>query len=165
MTLVCPECGHENELGVLHCVQCGTSLQSAEHTPVFLHPEELEKLHQSAPSQLGLYGAPSIVHLYVESNPVLEVELGEETILGRAGAPGEPSADVDFTPYQAVEKGVSRLHAVIRNHGNILTLTDLNSTNGTTLNGERLVTGKPRIIKSNDEIWLGRLVMRIQFDE
>ncbi|MBN1287728.1 MAG: FHA domain-containing protein [Anaerolineae bacterium] len=133
----------------------------SEPTPVFLRVNDIQKTRTrpAVPaSGVGLYGAPSEVEFIIEGYPALNITLAPETTIGRRGA------SVDLSAYHASAKGVSRLHAVIRSHGNILTLTDLNSTNGTILNGEPLVPGKQRIIKSNDEIQMGRLVMRVQFD-
>lgn len=158
MTLICPQCGQENDTTALYCSVCGAELAYGEPTPVFLRATDLKKSSSNVLTEsVGLYGAPAKVELLIEGYPALTVTLTSETTLGRGGA------CVDLTDYQAGEKGVSRLHAVIRNQGNILTLADLNSTNGTTLNGELLLPGKQRIIKSNDEIQLGKLVLRVQF--
>ncbi len=165
MSILCAQCGHENDLDATECSKCGASL-NYDYTPVFTRMSEIDRLRKkTGTGGLGLYGAPSSVYLLIEGYTDLRVEIGQETTLGRSGSATQSSPDVDLTPYQATDKGVSRLHAAIRSHGNIMTLTDLNSTNGTILNGETLTPGKPRIIKSNDEIQLGGLVMRIQFDK
>ncbi|MCZ7542435.1 MAG: FHA domain-containing protein [Anaerolineae bacterium] len=168
MALICPVCRHENEPGTVYCAQCNAPLPQDDHTPIVNARDLIDqvKAHQRTTEGLGLYGAPATVTLYVEDDESpLRVSLLHETTLGRKGPPGEPGPDVDLSPYDALDKGVSRIHAIIQNHGNILTLTDLGSTNGTSLNGERLNPQKPRIIKSRDEIRLGRLVMRIEFEE
>ncbi len=167
MTFVCPTCRHENELGTIYCTECGTPLSYDDHTPIVGARELVDRVreYQRVTEGLGLYGAPSVVTLHIEDSPPLRVALRGQTTLGRQGPPDERGPDIDLSTYDALDKGVSRVHAVIQNHGNILTLTDLGSTNGTALNGERLNPQKPRIIKSNDEIRLGRLVMRIEFDE
>lgn len=51
------------------------------------------------------------------------------------------------------ERGVSRRHAVIRRRANRYELADLNSTNGTFINGERVRA--PVILKDGDELRFG----------
>ena len=167
MKLICAVCGFENQPGTLYCVKCNAQMPTDDHTPIIGARELVEQVrnHQHKTGTLGLYGAPTTVTLHIEDREPLRVTLSRKTTLGRQGPPDEQGPDINLTPYDALDKGVSRIHAVIQNHGNILTLTDMGSTNGTSLNGERLSPQKPRIIKSNDEIRLGRLVMRIEFDE
>jgi pSer/pThr/pTyr-binding forkhead associated (FHA) protein len=86
-----------------------------------------------------------------------------EAVLGRADEVSGTSPDLDLTPYNALEKGVSRIHAAIRRGEDTLTLVDLGSVNGTHLNGQRLVPNQPRVLRDGDEIRLGRLVVHIYF--
>ncbi|MEN9578781.1 MAG: hypothetical protein RJA70_1790 [Pseudomonadota bacterium] len=50
-------------------------------------------------------------------------------------------------------EAASREHAAIHHRGGVLTLTDLNSRNGTSLNGS-LLTG-PTLLKAGDRITVG----------
>lgn len=68
---------------------------------------------------------------------------------------------VDLEPYEALDQGVSRRHAVIERDDFYLTITDLNSTNGTRLNNTKLVAYQRRVLRHEDEIQLGKLVLRI----
>ncbi|MCZ7539083.1 MAG: FHA domain-containing protein [Anaerolineae bacterium] len=88
---------------------------------------------------------------------------GEETSLGRRDLSGGESPDIDFAPYDAAELGVSRRHGMIRRGEDTLTLVDLDSTNGTFLNGQRLIPHQPRVLRDGDEIRMGRLVFNIFF--
>lgn len=82
-------------------------------------------------------------------------------VLGRKG--DGTSADVDLTPFKAVELGVSRRHARIDRLRDSLQITDLESANGTYLNNERLPAGIARILRNRSVLQLGRLVLRVQF--
>ena len=54
---------------------------------------------------------------------------------------------------------VSRMHArLFRDVGNVLKLKDLNSTNGTMINGERLGPGEDKTLSIGDEICFGNMV-------
>ncbi len=71
--------------------------------------------------------------------------------------------DIDLTPHDAIEKGVSRTHAVLTRDQETVVVADLNSANGTFLNGQKLMPNEPRILRDNDELRLGRLVIRVAF--
>lgn len=55
----------------------------------------------------------------------------------------------DFVP---VGEGVSRIHCCISKKENNFYLSDLNSTNGTYLNGKEVLPGKDMLLSANDEI-------------
>jgi pSer/pThr/pTyr-binding forkhead associated (FHA) protein len=84
-------------------------------------------------------------------------------ILGRADSSSTQVPDLDLTPYGALEKGVSRMHAAIHRSEDTLTLVDMGSVNGTHLNGQRLIPEQPRVLRDGDEIRLGKLVAHIYF--
>jgi hypothetical protein len=50
---------------------------------------------------------------------------------------------------------VSRFHAELRLSAGVLEVVDLGSTNGTFVNGERLVPQQPRALNPGDEVWFG----------
>lgn len=56
------------------------------------------------------------------------------------------------------DAAVSRTHAVLERVGKRWTIQDLSSTNGTVVNGERIVTS--RMLRDDDEIILGRTRLR-----
>jgi pSer/pThr/pTyr-binding forkhead associated (FHA) protein len=84
-------------------------------------------------------------------------------VLGRADAKSAQLPDVDLAPYNAIAKGVSRFHAAIEIGVDFVTLTDLNSRNGTSLNGAVLIPHQPRIVRDGDQIGLGDLIANIYF--
>jgi ABC-type multidrug transport system ATPase subunit/CRP-like cAMP-binding protein len=55
--------------------------------------------------------------------------------------------------------GVSRTHAIIQCVGDVCQITDLNSTNGTFVNGERIQTS---VLRDGDQIWIAGI--QIYFD-
>lgn len=65
-----------------------------------------------------------------------------------------------------LDSGVSRKHARLTMQGNVYTLEDLGSTNGTFVNGQRLTA--PKVLQPNDVILLGdkvRLLIELkQYD-
>ncbi len=163
----CPSCGYENPPGTMYCVACGEQMPYDAHTPVIGADKLLEevKRHQARHLDPGSYGAPHTLHFQIQGvQGKISIPIDQEITIGRTDRSGEQQPDVDLAPYGALEKGVSRIHAAIRHYGNVLMLVDLGSTNGTSLNSQRLSPEKPRILKDGDEIRLGRLVMRVFFE-
>lgn len=70
----------------------------------------------------------------------------------------EPEAADVVLPFPAV----SRIHARFLWNGETYLLSDLNSRNGTGVNGELLETGKPRALVSGDQIQFANLTYRFQ---
>ena len=64
---------------------------------------------------------------------------------------------VDLMPYGALELGISRLHAMIRQTKDGYKITDLGSSNGTWLENQRLTAKKAFPLNSGDRIRLGRM--------
>jgi diguanylate cyclase (GGDEF)-like protein len=79
---------------------------------------------------------------------------GEQITLGRGG-----SADV-----RLVDEGISRFHCRIRSEGGHMVVEDLESRNGTFLNGERVTTA--RKLEDGDKIQVGRTtVLKFSFHD
>lgn len=58
----------------------------------------------------------------------------------------------EYADYVPLGEGVSRIHCCISKKENNFYLSDLNSTNGTYLNGKEVSTGKELLLSANDEI-------------
>jgi pSer/pThr/pTyr-binding forkhead associated (FHA) protein len=91
-------------------------------------------------------------------------EKQHEIIVGR-GSGGTLKPDVDLSPYGATELGVSRLHLSIRYNERYRTLSaaDMGSSNGTTINGQRLHPDEKRVLRHGDEVRLGKLTLIVYF--
>lgn len=59
------------------------------------------------------------------------------------------------------DASVSRLHARFKEKGNAIVLQDLDSTNGTVVNGTRLAAGEEITIRRNDEIQFGKIIVNV----
>jgi len=92
------------------------------------------------------------------------IEIIGDVVLGR-GKKSEPSPDLDLDEYGALDKGVSRRHALIRPTRNRLFIIDLNSTNGTTHNMIPIGPGIARALANNDTVTLGNLTFTIKIVE
>ena len=90
---------------------------------------------------------------------VIEVPVQRDIYIGRTTQSSE--VEVDLEPYNAQVLGVSRKHALIRQFPHKFVLIDLDSTNGSKLNGINIIPRRPYTIKSGDEIQIGGVVMKL----
>jgi hypothetical protein len=104
----------------------------------------------------------TIISLFlVGFDATLTLKGRNEYSLGRI-ARGQPILpDFDLTEYDAYNRGVSRLHAVIKAGGASITIMDMGSANGTRVNGQKLVSNVEYPLKNGDLIALGKL--KIEF--
>jgi len=85
-----------------------------------------------------------------------------EIVIGREDPVSGVFPDIDLTYHGGDEGGVSRRHARIFVHGTQFFIEDLNSTNSTYVNQQRLTPGQPHPLNTGDEIQVGRL--KLNFD-
>jgi pSer/pThr/pTyr-binding forkhead associated (FHA) protein len=97
----------------------------------------------------------------VDTGQVLPLSERNEFTMGRSteGQPVMP--DIDLSPYQAYSRGVSRLHAVIKRGIDNIYLMDLDSANGTFLNGKRLIPHEEEPVANGDIMALGKLKIQV----
>ena len=106
----------------------------------------------------------SEVLLHVDSaKEPIKLKLSGRSVIGREDDTTTNHPDINLVPYGGLEKGVSRVHAAIERGEDTLTIVDMESSNGTFLNGQRLVSNQPRVLRDGDEIRFGKLVTRIYF--
>ena len=117
---------------------------------------------QTGPLDVGL-GAPWVMELLINDVPImLHMEDSRRLVIGRADAQAAVNPDLDLTPYGGLEKGVSRRHAAIIARKDRLVILDLNSTNGTFVNEQRLRPMQPYRLRHGDEIRLGEVRIAVR---
>jgi len=118
---------------------------------------------------VGMLG-PNAVALYINNTdePVI-IQVPQQITLGRYMPTGSqaitmPQPQVDLTPYDAYNKGVSRIHATLRrSETGGLSIEDMMSSNGTFLNSTRLQAHVRKPLSPGDHLRLGQLDMEIYF--
>lgn len=98
-----------------------------------------------------------------ENQTTVGMEVSDRITIGRADPPAEFYPDLDLTPYRGQEHGVSRRHAAITLGEEALYIEDLNSTNGTRINGFELEAGQTYRLRDGDELELGRVRIVVRF--
>ncbi|GAC1566405.1 MAG: FHA domain-containing protein [Ktedonobacteraceae bacterium] len=158
---VCPSCGTVNPAGEAFCSNCGTMLggaaPAAGAAPVAPDPEQVQPAPVAA-------AAPALTaRLIVEAdNQEFDLSGKDNVIIGREDAVSNIYPDVDLTPHGGEEGGVSRMHARIFVENGQYMLEDENSTNFTFLNRQKLAGKTPTALHENDEIKLGRVLLRFK---
>ena len=162
----CPYCEHEMLEGALFCEECGLSLWGDLGEEASTRRLEEESDEFSVKSGWGTATFQErnqvIIHIRETQEPVT-IHPGDEFLIGRHDSASGVSPNLDMTPYGALDKGVSRIHAALRRGEDVLSIVDLDSANGTFLNGQRLAAHQPRLLRDGDEIRLGKLVFHIYF--
>lgn len=163
----CPYCAHSNREGFLFCEECGRRLKNGEGaatlpTKRFETTTDNFTTHTTWGTARFDKDSAIVIHIRDAVEP-LTFKPQVQTVLGRMDTSSPQQPDLDLTPYGAMEKGVSRVHAAICRNDDTLTLVDKGSANGTHLNGQRLVPNQPRVLRDGDEIRLGKLVAHVYF--
>jgi hypothetical protein len=157
---VCPSCGSLNPAGESFCSNCGAMLGStaaANSAPAdTAQPVAAAPVMPSAPAALN-------ARLIVEAdNQEFDLSGKDNVMIGREDAVSNIFPDVDLTPHGGEEGGVSRMHARIFVENGQHMLEDENSTNFTFLNRQKLAAKTPMALHDNDEIKLGRVLLRFK---
>lgn len=157
----CPDCGQQNPAGALVCTNCRADLYD-----MLVEQVATKQIDRDKTRDLRLDDPTSSrpVMIYVGNETPIVIERRNGQIIGRADS-NDPhlQVHVDLTDYDAQKHGVSRRHARIDARSSPPVITDLNSYNGTYINGEKLAPDTPHPLDSSDEIRLGRLTVRVYY--
>lgn len=162
-TLACPNCGNPLLAGVLQCPTCYFVMPSAGETLEAAPPE----VHDEAAPETT-YGPRTTLVLTSRDGRRLHSrpqDRNRETIVGRTDGKTF-TADLDLSPLGAADLGVSRVHAALmfNPERGTLTVSDMNSMNGSFLNGLRLHPQEVHELRPGDHLRLGRLSMRVTYE-
>lgn len=158
---ICPYCQHANPQDAEQCGQCSqpmrydTTIWKAGVIHDVMHPVPRTNFETN------------VLYLYVvgaQNQKPIRHQGKTDAILGRsADNIPSPAGLIDLNEYHAFSLGVSRQHAVLVYQGGGYTIEDLNSSNGTWLNGNRLLAGQAYPLRSGDHIQLGELLIFLYF--
>lgn len=164
--IVCPSCGADNLPGTLFCIQCGTYLPSGGPLRTEQLPEQ-ESGRQAHPQHDGtdVEGVDEFVSICFEvlnTGRTVVLSADGEILVGRLDAAHGIFPELDMTPDGGLEQGVSRRHARIYTRDGACFVEDLDSTNGTFLNDERVTPYLPYAFHDGDMLTFGTMRLRIE---
>ena len=162
----CPACKHQEFVGTMFCTECGTRLVLANGAPtVSISRDEIhaEALHTkpSAPEGPELESGAVIGLRVVSTGDVVPLIGRDNYTLGRTIEGQAVVPVIDLGPFDAYEQGVSRMHSEIRLAPEAVTIVDLESANGTLVNGKRSEPLTPVVLHHGDVIQIGRLRLQL----
>ena len=172
--IICPNCHHKEFPGALFCSECGARLISLDYLTTKSiqkipttdlddsildqntsenHVINQESENVSLDAEIALY--------VVDAKQTMQLAGRTEFTMGRV-AEGQPILpDVDLSPFEAYSQGVSRLHAALKIARNRVSILDLGSSNGTRVNGQKIVPHVDYPLNHGDIIALGKLKLQI----
>ena len=173
--IACPECAAEHLPGTLFCDRCGAAVHpaaqahvarvaparrgpfvdsaAAENAPARRRPETVPP---PAPDTLP----PALNATIVHRRPALPLR-GAAIHVGRADPDAAFRPELDLTPFDGLERGVSRRHATIQWAAGGFVIIDQHSNNGTWLDGVRLVPGYAYQLPPRAAVRFGDLVVQL----
>ncbi len=158
--IICPGCGTAARAGAAFCDNCGASLSPArpqlgvlgEHAP---SPPAVAKI-DNRPSSANM---PRLV--VQPTNALLPFPPGKtEVVAGREDPGSNTFPEVNLAPYDPSKGGISRRHVRFSLRDGQWQIEDLNSTNFTFLNNQKVRPGQLCPLNNGDEIRLGGVTMR-----
>jgi FHA domain len=93
---------------------------------------------------------------------VVGVDVEAIAVVGRSDSTANIMPDLDLESHDGKSLGVSRRHAILLPTGDGLCLIDLDSTNGTWINGVYLQPGQKYRLRSGDRVEFGRLRLAVR---
>jgi hypothetical protein len=155
----CPNCGKKNGAKETYCYSCGHLLK----LPTGL-TQPITDLDHHTRFGTAHFGEKSTLYLAIRgvSEP-FKINLRGEMIIGRSSPKSALGPDIDLASFNAEKLGVSRLHAALKRTGDTVSLMDLQSSNSTFVNGQRMYPHEVRVLRDGDEVRLGKLVIKVIF--
>src|SRR5215472_15981956 len=151
LPIACPTCLTLAAPGTIRCATCGTRLVPGTAPLNIEFDDDTEPLPIWPMGEVILSQGESVT-LDIGQTQLL-LPMTENLVLGRLSRTGyDDPPDVDLNLFNAQQKGVSRKHVLIRRGNYLLFVMDLDSTNGTWLNGRRLLPHHDRLLRDGDEL-------------
>lgn len=129
--------------------------EPADHSPVDDSLNVSDTEHSVFPRTVRM-----TLHILPNATRTLKFPHNARILVGRAD--DEETANdlmLELSHYGGESNGVSRIHAAIHDQDGMVYITDLNSTNGTRINGLLLVPDQPYRLRETDELQFGNLTL------
>jgi len=159
LIMECPSCGYRFHIPAPRCPQCNHPVVDAPITTLISRRPFALSVARRGRNVFPLDA--SAILQFLPSGVCVSLALESPIILGRLQFQGIEV--LDLNSFNATQHGVSRRHCLLRRRGTQLVASDIGSTNGTYLNGERLNPQEDYVLSHGDRLTLGTLHMTIFF--
>jgi pSer/pThr/pTyr-binding forkhead associated (FHA) protein len=163
----CKVCNNQEFQGTIFCGECGSQLAfvSGEKVDTFVYPSQARGLDIDISNTIPkkLLESKNFILYYQEGEEVLTLPDQNEFTMGRLVEGQVITPDVDLNPFDAFDKGISRLHATIRidEEKNRIFVIDLGSANGSSVNGYEIPANSEVPLNHGDVLSLGKLNLKV----
>ncbi|MCU0511330.1 MAG: FHA domain-containing protein [Anaerolineae bacterium] len=140
-----------------------TDEQNPKLTRIFKNEETTSPMEPREPSPNTSMLTPAWRLRLKIGDQTIIVPVNDRTVVGRV-LEGEHDVDFDLAPFGAYHFGVSRVHAAFCLVDGLLYVEDLNSTNGTRINGFQLTPRQKYRLRDSDELEFARLRLQLKFE-
>ncbi len=166
--IVCSACKLSNVDNTLFCTECGTYLadsdsQVTDPVGIKMTNWSVDATNQTNGGSQPTHGTePLAVNLEIgEVKRPIRISLRKPIHMGRLDPGANIFPEIDLTYDGGAEKGVSRRHARIMKREQRIYIEDLGSSNGTFINGQKLMPYFPEVLADGDALQLGKLQIKI----
>lgn len=168
----CSHCNAQQFEGTIFCSECGATLtaegprreitaalsSSSDGVPTVVEAESSVLV----PAPMTPTPSQSVCFVVINSGRRIVVDAGEDLLVGRKDNQRGIYPDVDLGLDGGYDAGVSRRHAIISPQAGGYNLEDLDSANGTFVNGQRLPPKASAPLQHGDELKFGTLILRFE---
>ncbi|MCC7209601.1 MAG: FHA domain-containing protein [Anaerolineae bacterium] len=161
----CGRCSADIAPGQRVCLQCGAILEADPSSTVAIRFDLLraKRARSNQPEAADPAPEQSLILQIRGLQRKLSLHHVQNLVVGRADPGSGFYPDFDLGPFGAEQRGVSRQHLMLNYANGILTVTDLDSANGTRLNGQALQALRPYPVNDGDELILGQLAIGVRY--
>jgi pSer/pThr/pTyr-binding forkhead associated (FHA) protein len=167
---ICSNCKSKQFDGTIFCADCGANLLPARRHETTMSLGQRNPLDTQTVSQPTFDAAvdeaanrPALTLVIMNSGRRITLDLSDDLLIGRKDNARGIFPDVDLGLDGGYDAGVSRRHAILAYRQSVYMIEDLDSANGTFVNGRRLSSQTPTPLANGDELKCGTLLMRLEF--
>ncbi len=163
----CPTCQADNIKNTIFCSECGHYLLKDKAQATLVGYKRRHKTEDKARTML-LSFQPNIrlrairLRIGVKKHEI-EMPLDKIIHLGRLAPASDVFPEIDLTDQGLFAASVSRRHARISKRGATVVVEDMDSGNGTYVNGQKLSPYLPEVLSDGDTLQLGQLPIEVKF--
>lgn len=156
--------------GSFFCAECGESLVSSpepKKSTASLHQRVRERLQQTPPEPPSQPLKPNceIDFVVLRTGRRLMLAMNKELLVGRCDKTQGIYPDIDLEPDGGYDAGISRQHAILALENGTCVVRDLESTNGTLVNGRPVLPHQAVPVSNGDKLTFGDLTLLVELGE